>query len=175
MALGGSFVKLINRIAVPSTKIKPDKQLTAVKMIALLLIALLLIELLLIELLLCWFGCRENGGSIGCDSVLKVGKGKGVDVEALAGIESGICEAARLGILIRRRQLGQRIELRGPFGTRLRVPQIQSTNIAGVLPTVRIGLLASFGIVTHRLASGLANGTSTEALHPTHRIFVPRR
>jgi hypothetical protein len=158
------LVKLLNRIAVPITTIKPNKQLTAVMMIA----------LLLIEVLLYLFGCTGNGGSIGCDTELTVGKGNGVDGKALPGIESGVCEAVRLGILIKRRQLGQRIALRDEVGTRLRVPQIQSTNIAGVLQTDRIGLLTSFGILTHRLAAGLADGTSTGVLHSPHRIFVPR-
>jgi hypothetical protein len=61
----------------------PHKQLTAVMMIA-----LLLIEVLLTEVLLYLFGCTGHEGSLGCDTELKVGKGKGVDGTALRGIES---------------------------------------------------------------------------------------
>jgi len=56
----------------------PHKQLTAVMMIA----------LSLIEVLLYLFGCTGHEGSLGCDTELKVGKGKGVDGTALRGIES---------------------------------------------------------------------------------------
>ncbi len=44
MGLGGTsfFVRLLNRIAVPTTRIKPNKQLTAVMMIDSLLIDVLL-------------------------------------------------------------------------------------------------------------------------------------
>ena len=134
-----------------------------------------MIALLLIELLLYLFGCTENGGSTGCDTALTAGKDKGVGGIALPGIESGTCEAIRLGIVIKRRQLGQRIVLPDEADTRLRVPQIQSTNIAGASRTDRIGLFASFGIVPHVFAAGLPDETSTRVLHSPHQIFVQRR
>ncbi len=149
VALGGPDVKLLNKIAVPITKIKPNKQLTAVIMIA----------LSLIEVLLYLFACTGNVGSIGCDTELKVGKGKGFDGEALPATVSGRCDTVRLGIFSKRRQVGQRISLPGEVGTRLRVPQTQSTNIAGVMLADRVGLFASSGSLPHRVAAGLANGT----------------